>query len=314
MRTPSLAPASTDHPAPEDSIAGRELPISSGARGRGSAVRAVRAALVAALVGGAVPACFVQPREEDEIFDVPFVSAIGCWDDVQCDDGNPCTRDTCLRKDSYTGACRFEHTPDAVPDDLDPCTVDSCVGGVPRHTPAAQGTPCGESGQLACDGKGACVGCSADPGACGGFTECLSWGCEADACVLHPAVKGLVLEDQIEGDCTALVCDGHGGVHAVWDEDDPLFVEVNPCVRLQCGPYGGQIGQPGTPCGDGCFRVGAQLVASQGMCGAAGDCGPSSIATPCLPYYGCENGQCKTSCAKDADCDGVPCKDGACGP
>lgn len=309
VREPTLDSIAPDAPARRTSDT-----LARGPRGRARSGRLVRALVAGALVAGAAPACFVEPRSDEDILGVPLVSDVDCWYDFQCDDGNPCTQDTCVRKEQHSGACRFVHTADT-PDDRNPCTVDSCVDGVALHVPAAQGTPCGEGGALTCDGDGACTGCSGAPGACGQWTECLSWGCEADTCVLLPAVAGLVLEAQVEGDCATVVCDGEGSTRAVYDGEDSMFIEGDPCRRRVCGTEDGIAASPaGTPCGDGCFRIGSGFATAQGVCSTNAACVPTADLVVCAEGYGCEAGQCKTSCADDADCHAANCKDGACVP
>ncbi|MDI7269166.1 MAG: hypothetical protein QME96_14345, partial [Myxococcota bacterium] len=74
-----------------------------------------------------------------------------------CDDGNPCTTDTC---DSLTG-CRSEAVPDDLgcPDDGNVCTADACLGGMCVHPAAPDGLSC--SSLTTCQGtcrSGACLG------------------------------------------------------------------------------------------------------------------------------------------------------------
>lgn len=95
---------------------------------------------------------------ESEPSDGPFNVASGditityvCETALDCDDGDPCTADTCL-----TGIC--EHTPDALDcDDGDPCTSDACATGVGcTHTPPLDcddEDPCTAD---ACDDAGGC--------------------------------------------------------------------------------------------------------------------------------------------------------------
>ncbi len=129
-----------------------------------------------------------------------------------CDDGNPCTVDSCtadgcahvatpngVAPEQVTGDCQRlvceDGVPTSVADDRDvaeaeACRVWSCVGGTPLAAPRARGERC-ELEELEgayCDGAGACVECVEDdhcgasdtcggggtPGVCG----CAPLGCD----------------------------------------------------------------------------------------------------------------------------------------
>lgn len=272
-------------------------------------------ALVAAALACAVPACFFQPREAEEIFDVPLGTGEYCLTDTDCDDGNACTLDTCVTQQDYAGMCTSSHNP-GVPDDHEPCTIDHCEDGVPVHEPAAKGTPCGAGGALACDGKGACLGCGSDGSACGSVTECLSWACKSDVCVKLPVVKGLVLTEQEKGDCAMLVCDGQGGTQNAFDAMDHMPVPGQPCTVTVCeGLYNLQLAA-GLPCATECVWSFGEATVEQKTCTASGDCVVQSGGQidVCAPGDGCSDGACLVGCQTDADCGMSTCQAGACAP
>ena len=124
---------------------------------------------------------------------------VNCGDcGVVCDDGDPCTVDTCV-----DGVC--VHTP-IVCDDGNPCTVDTCVDGVCVHTPIVcdDGDPCTVNECV----DGECVHTPIDadgdgyaPIACGGGD------CDDDDPNVNPGVMELC-SDGIDNDCDGLVdCD-----------------------------------------------------------------------------------------------------------
>lgn len=94
-----------------------------------------------------------------------------CSMDVECDDMDPCTTDTCP-----AGSCVF--TP-MVCDDMNECTTDACSGGSCMFTNVAAGTGC-EDGMFCtvgdmCDASGTCTA--------GAARTCDdTMACTADAC------------------------------------------------------------------------------------------------------------------------------------
>ncbi len=111
------------------------------------------------------------------IDDVALVAGGGCGKAADCDDGDPCTSDTC---DGVTQACKHGAAPDGTPcEDGDACTLgDGCKSGV-----------CWSGAWKDCDDKDACTidGCAAGtcthaPNAlCGGKAKALPFS-EPFAC------------------------------------------------------------------------------------------------------------------------------------
>jgi hypothetical protein len=270
---------------------------------------------LALAAGAALPACFVEPRPVEEIFDVPFLSGDYCnyENPESCHDGDPCTRDRC----TDWSQCVYEKDDSLVPDDGQECTVDICTDGVRTHEPAEAGAPCGAGGALQCDGKGACVGCGGDPARCGQATSCLAWSCEADTCAPEPTPAGQALPslDQVPGDCGLLRCDGKGGVESVRAQDPPT-TSNDVCLEVDC--FTGTIGPrpAGALCGGICLPSDdSSGMAQPKVCNGAGAC-VEGEPTRCGLGYGCTDGACQTECTPTSApvaCDfGVPCVDGKC--
>jgi hypothetical protein len=105
----------------------------------------------------------------------------GCL--ISCDDGDPCTVDTCVG-----GEC--VNTP-VVCDDGNPCTDDACVEGECVFTPVP-GRACDDGNACtandACDATGACVGTAI---VCNDDDPCTTDRCDpATGCVFEPVVCG----------------------------------------------------------------------------------------------------------------------------
>jgi RHS repeat-associated protein len=192
-------------------------------------------------------------------------------------------------------------------DDGNPCTVDSCDAGQCQHGPAATGTPCGDSnacnGAETCDGAGVCVG---------GPTPMVDDGnpCTADSCdpatgVAHvPVAAGTSCSDG--NACNGLeTCNGAGtcqpGAALIVDDN-------NACTIDSCDPVLGVIHTPaaaGAPCSDGNACNGLET------CDAAGACQPGAAPTlddgnPCTA----DSCHPATGVAHTPVAAGTPCSDG----
>src|SRR5439155_25804257 len=108
-----------------------------------------------------------------------------CFTDADCEDGNPCTHNSC---DPTTGRCQAAPEPDGIPcDDGDACTLgNACASGT-------CGTP------LSCNDGNACTtdtcdpatgGCTSIPVQCDDANPCTSDFCNADTgrCLFSPMV------------------------------------------------------------------------------------------------------------------------------
>src|SRR6266850_277904 len=112
------------------------------------------------------------------------VPPASCAADSECNDGDPCTTDSCR-------GCVCVHEPTSC-DDGNPCTTDGCEparGCV--HGTAADGAPCPDGD--VCDGDETCVGgvCTAGtPLACTAAPACSSSLCDAGSGCFYPPIEG----------------------------------------------------------------------------------------------------------------------------
>lgn len=212
----------------------------------------------------------------------------GCKSDVECDDDNACTRDTCKDEECH-------HDPDdmLVPaDDGKPCTQEKCEGGTEKHVNVQEGTPCATGSTLTCDAMGSCEPCTSDA-QCGTGSECMTVSCDGGTCATHNVAQGTPAGTQTSYDCKKSQCDGMGGIEVVADTSDVAPYENN-CVDHVCNgdTPGTAASAVGTPCAI--------------MGGGDGVCDMTQACKPCvLPAYGCSAGSIcvadESHCAKCAD-------------
>ncbi len=113
---------------------------------------------------------------------------------LACDDGNPCTTDSC---DPSTGQCVFTPTPGAVCNDGNLCTIgDVCVTLSGSNVPVCQGQPkCAGSDPCTTDLCDPATGtCSSQPVQCDDGNPCTLDSCQNGACVYTP-VAGIACDD-----------------------------------------------------------------------------------------------------------------------
>jgi hypothetical protein len=151
---------------------------------------------------------------------------------VHCDDGNPCTVDTCRG----LGVCVFEPLRC---DDGDACTVDRCDGtGTCRHTDGGcdDQNPCTSD---ACH-AGTCVNTALDGGACPDD----GWACTDDACA-----AGSCVHVPIDGRCVAPgVCASTACAPQSQEADSA------GCLPGTTLPEGAECAEDGEPCSDDVCR------------------------------------------------------------
>ena len=203
----------------------------------------------------------------------------GSIDESTCDDGNPCTEDTCA------GADGCQHTPLTGTECLDgtACTqADLCQDG------ECVGTP------LNCDDGNGCTddSCEADKGCVytPNFADCD----DGDACTLADTCKDGVC---VSG--TSLSCDNG-----------------NPCTDDACGPTGCTHTPNNAPCDDGNACT-TDDVCQNGGCTSAAllNCDDDNGCTTdtCNPAVGCETLFNELPCDDGSLCTvGDVCTDGAC--
>jgi hypothetical protein len=243
---------------------------------------------------------------------------------LACDDGNPCTTDSCLPisgcqhpavpngtgcsdGDACNGAetCQAGSCTAGAPlacDDGNDCTLDSCdpVGGC-QHPAVANGTPCPDG--TVCNGAETCQGgaCSAGPPlACGDGDACTTDACNALSGCSNTPIPG----------CTPCAVPA--------DCDDG-----NPCSADACnaGACANTALADGTPCLDLDLCNGAESCLA-GVCiaGTPLGCDDGNLCTAdsCMPTLGCEHtglpdgAPCPnfTLCDGDETCQGSVCAPG----
>ena len=223
---------------------------------------------------------------------------------LSCDDGNPCTDDSC----DPTAGCI--HTNNTAPcDDGNPCTTsDTCQAGTCAGVAGADGSTCDDGNACTlgdvcqsgtCTGSPAPDGALCDDGnACTTGDSCLTGTCTGGAAVPDntPCSDGSVcngLETCVGGVCTpgtALDCD-----------------DGNSCTVDSCDPIAGcghTTSPDGTPCYDsnGCTQTD---VCQGGTCVGSG-----SVVCPAAP---CSQVVCDPSngtCSATPLPDGAACEDG----
>jgi hypothetical protein len=202
----------------------------------------------------------------------------GCETDAECDDGNPCTADTC---DPASALCRNQAT--------------------------AEGAACGTGG-LCCGGTCAAAACAVDAD-CGNGSECaadvcVSGGTCAAACARAPAPEGSPCSGGLccGGLCAAPACAAAAGC----DDGDACTVDacVAPgtceaaCVHtpLACGPRDGC-------CGSGCTG-GSDPDCPRASCGNGLCEGAGEDCRTCPADCGCQGKGCGRACCGDGVCEG----------
>lgn len=253
-------------------------------------------------------------------------------DDVNCDDGNPCTIDSC----GPDGQCAYEvidgcgacTDDDDCVDDGDPCTYASCFQGQCLYIPDPGCNPC--NSDLECEDGDMCTENFCNSGqcvtvvlpdcnpVCDGVADCDDDDeCTADFCVEglceHLPVPGCVPDCQensdcddgdmctsdfcVDGECQNLAIPGCGGCTSTADcaDDDPCTVDA--CLNGVC------VNTPDPDCGcttsqdceddDPCTNA---------LC-IAGQCVGATIPDCCVSAAQCDDGD---GCTADF-CEGDQC-------
>jgi hypothetical protein len=244
---------------------------------------------------------------------------------TECDDGDPCTTDTCGQDkqcvhaaapdadiaeqkpgDCLRSVCRAgleldTADPTDVKDDGESCTVDTCTDGKPVSTPVASGTACEDGAKKGGCVKGACVtSCKDKPGACDDGEACTVDSCDTkkDACVF---AKLDVIDTpgmgQTSNDCRRHRCVDGKDTNVVDNTDLPK--SMGDCYAPAC--VEGVATTPPLPYGTACSDGGGRICDGGGkcvQCFAASDCtdlpedGPCQIRT-------CDSGKCVMAMAKE---------------
>jgi hypothetical protein len=245
-----------------------------------------------------------------------------------CDDGSPCTDDSCDAKQGCV------HKPNAAPcSDGSDCTQgDTCSGGAcvagPSTCNCVVTSDCGkfEDGNL-CNGTLSCLAgtCTVDVktvvtcGASGSSCSMLACDPKSGQCLASPVQDGQPCGGADlcggSGACKAGQCLGASGC-----ADDS-----NPCTTASCDGKGtcSQVPNSG-PCSDGnnctlgdqCAGGKCLAGANQCNCKADGDCVKFDDGNLCNGTYACKSGQCQPDPSTAITCPPAPdgCTISACDP
>jgi hypothetical protein len=210
-----------------------------------------------------------------------------CFTNADCDDGNPCTIDTCL---AANGQCQHAPAPDGGPcDDADACTAgNSCIAGT-CGTPLScdDGNPCTTD---TCDpATGACL---PTPVLCDDANPCTADFCNPDTaqCMFVP-LSGLECDD---GDlCTFRdTCVQNAGDPLPTCQGAPACDDGNLCTDDACDPATGECRITPVQCDDGnsctvdfCDATGTcvSLAGGPGGGGTCDDGNPCTTGDTCVP-------------------------------
>jgi hypothetical protein len=248
--------------------------------------------------------------------------ACGAAVPVNCDDGNPCTDDTC----DPTNGCVHN------PNNANTCTLtDKCLQNPVCNNGTCTGTPtpvaagCTNTnicanGTRACDPtSGQCVTVNPDP--CNDNNPCTTDSCANNTCSNTPIPNGTACNDNNmctgsgaggTGDtCTGAVCSGPAvncsdgnacnGMETCNPSTGcapgtpPTCDDNNPCTADSCNPATGCVNDPtplnGTACDDGSSCTTGDKC-TNGVCTGAAVVCPGDACTPgvCVPATGCAVG------------------------
>lgn len=206
-------------------------------------------------------------------------------EDAQCDDGNPCTDDSC----NGVGGCVNVIDVANTCDDSDPCTLnDTCQpDGTCQGTPKScdDGNPCTDEW---CDSlTGDCVNFPNVGAACDDGMVCT----ENDVCDASGSCVGSPVDCDDGNPCTLDFCDGMVGCVNV--PDDASCADGKACTDDICDPMTGCL-NPIVP----------------GMCLIGGTCYPGGMTNPAAECQVCDPAVSQTSWSPKAL--GTPCSLGSC--
>ncbi len=202
--------------------------------------------------------------------------ACGAGKPKDCDDGNPCTQDTC---DVSTGKCAPKILDGAPCSDGNACTTpDNCSGDVCK------------GGPVNCDDKNPCTDDVCDPGN-GCANTANTTGCsDGNACTLTDT------------------CDGKGSCVGAPIDASVTCNDNNPCTQDVCDQGSGCINpaqaatcEDGNPCTNGDQCTAGKCKPGQNICGCEVDldCAPKDDGNPCNGVMYCNKAKAPYVCEID---------------
>jgi len=221
-----------------------------------------------------------------------------CEEDGECDDGDPCTDDSCPQAG---GTCVHEPRPTECSADSDckaanVCETVACVGecGVCEATPIADCCLANDE----CDDGDACTAddcnsqntCASTPIACDDGDECTTDSCAPDSGCVHEDIPNC-------GGC----------------ENDAACDDGNACTKDTCGPNGACVTadlvcDDGDPCtADGCDADTGCVFETIPGCGGCTSNAQCEDAEPCTENVCQDDGSCVFNaipgcCEANSDC------------
>ncbi len=250
-----------------------------------------------------------------------------CATDANCEDGNPCTVDTCQPdntcarsnadngplKDQVAGDCRRDDCLDGevvqtnddadTKDDNEPCTTDSCNAGTPVHPPLADDTMCSVGVSPGKCVMGVCtVECSPTK-PCDDNNPCTEDSCNASlGTCTYVKLDGLPTPGFTEpvGDCKIHICSA--GVDAPLNDDADTADDMNSCTFDVC--MNGVGSHPGVSMGTPC------MVGQPEVCNGQGTCVECNVPADCVKLPTDDDCQTRTctnnKCGQDFAAAGTP--------
>jgi hypothetical protein len=232
---------------------------------------------------------------------------------IDCDDGNPCTDDSC----DLANGCTHTNAEIACADDGNSCTIDACVNGACAHPTLGDGATCKDDGNgCTLDGclAGECLHTDDpfDPPCADDSNVCTQDVCKASACAHVPMAGEITCAS--DGDvCTYDVCGGGACTHPATATETTCADDGVACTNDFCA--GGKCTHPpvsngeacaddGLPCTDDACQGGACQHPAKAYGAACADDG-----LPCTADT-CKNGVCvhlATMGGQPCPEDGDPC-------
>lgn len=244
-------------------------------------------------------------------------AATPCTTDANCEDGNPCTVDTCQTdntcarsnaengplKDQVAGDCRRDDCLDGevvqtnddadTKDDNELCTTDSCNAGTPVHPPLADDTMCTVGVSPGKCVMGVCtVECSPTK-PCDDMNPCTEDSCNASlGTCTFVKLDGLPTPGFTEpvGDCKIHICSA--GEDAPLNDDADTADDMNSCTFDVC--MNGVGSHPGVSMGTPC------MVGQPDVCNGQGTCVECNVPADCVNLP--TNDDCQTRTCTNNKC------------
>ncbi|MCB9740334.1 MAG: hypothetical protein H6747_13820 [Deltaproteobacteria bacterium] len=272
--------------------------IAVDARGAGSPDPAVRVYTLGAGACSPAALCDCAPG-----YTGPDCATQGCSSAADCDDGNPCTADTCT-------ATVCAHTPVATStacDDGNACTTgEACSGGLCTPGTALDcddGDPCNKDVCLPASG---CVHITSVTSACDDANACTT----NDTCNKKTGCVGTAVDCDDANTCTTDACDPATGCTHVDLANGATCTDGNACTGPDacqsgvCVPSGALTCDDGNPCtADSCDATSGCVHATTAgaFCGGAGLClADASCDCPAGTVWNAATASCE-GCACDVD-------------